>query len=137
MLRHGGKASRQEDQVAAQADGADGGEVVDVGVVGAVVDLARGIVHLHPVEGGGDDAEGVRAVAEHPLQGCEFFQIVLKRDPPGEAPQIAPLVVEHQEIGQGAVPVPVAQEVGVHKHADHRRGDEDHGPLPDPPRKGA
>ena len=105
---------------------------MDVGIVGAVVDLAGGVVHLHLVESGGDDAEGIRAIAEHSLPGRKFIQIILKRDPPHKTAHCSPVVIEYQEAAQRPVPVPMAQEIGVNKQEDHRRGDENHRPLPDP-----
>ena len=107
-----------EPEVGQEAGDADGHQVVQVLVVGAVEHAVARVHHVLEVVVHGDHVVGIRAVAEELLEEGHVVHEIGEGHAPGEAAACAPLIVKVQEAAEGLPERCVVAAVGVHKDAD-------------------
>ena len=117
-LPPGLQEAEAEPEVGQEAGDADGHQVVQVLVVGAVEHAVARIHHILEVVVHGDHVVGIRAVAEELLEEGHVVHEIGEGHAPGEAAACAPLVIEAEEAAEGLPERCVVAAVGVHKDAD-------------------
>ena len=134
-LPPGLQETEAEPEVDQKAGDADGHQVVQVLVVGAVEHAVARIHHILEVVVHGDHVVGIRAVAEELLEEGHVVHEIGEGHAPGEAAACAPLVIEAEEAAEGLPERCVISHIGIDEYAEHRGDTQYDKSRPEPFRK--